>query len=41
MITFDLACGQGHRFEGWFGNAQDYEDQLARGLLECPLCGSR
>jgi len=41
MITFDLACDRGHRFEGWFGNAQGYEDQLARGLLECPLCGSR
>lgn len=41
MITFDLACEKAHRFEGWFGSARDYEDQLQRGLLECPLCGSR
>jgi len=41
MITFDLACEGGHRFEGWFRNGQDFEDQLARDLVSCPLCGSR
>jgi hypothetical protein len=40
MIVFDLACHDGHRFEGWFGSSGDYEDQRARGLLECPTCGS-
>jgi hypothetical protein len=40
MIVFDLACRDGHRFEGWFGSSGDYEDQRARGLLECPACGS-
>ncbi len=40
MITFDLACDRGHRFEGWFGNWEDFDDQRARGLLTCPLCGS-
>lgn len=41
MIVFDLQCGPlGHRFEGWFGSSQDYEDQLARGLVACPSCGS-
>ncbi|MHB8766944.1 MAG: DUF1178 family protein [Deferrisomatales bacterium] len=40
MITFDLACDQGHRFEGWFRNREEFEDQLGRGLLSCPLCGS-
>ena len=40
MIVFDLKCGaQGHVFEAWFGSSADYEDQLARGLLSCPLCG--
>lgn len=40
MIVYDLACTEGHRFEGWFGSSADYEDQRARGLLMCPSCGS-
>ncbi len=40
MITFDLSCDQGHRFEGWFRNRQEFERQLGEGLLVCPLCGS-
>jgi hypothetical protein len=40
MIVYDLACHQGHRFEGWFGSSADYEDQRTRGLLACPSCGS-
>lgn len=40
MIVFDLACTDGHRFEGWFGSSSDYEDQRARGLLACPSCGA-
>jgi hypothetical protein len=39
MIVFDLACREGHRFEGWFGSSADYEDQRARGLIACPTCG--
>lgn len=40
MIVFDLKCaGQSHVFEAWFGSSADYEDQKARGLLTCPLCG--
>lgn len=40
MIVFDLKCGgQGHVFEAWFGSSADYEDQKARGLLTCPMCG--
>lgn len=41
MIVFDLSCTDGHRFEGWFGSSADYDDQLARGLLACPHCGSQ
>lgn len=41
MIIFDLKCGAGgHVFEGWFGSSADYEEQQARGLVSCPLCGS-
>ena len=40
MIVFDLHCEHGHKFEGWFGSSADYEDQLARGLIACPDCGT-
>lgn len=40
MIVFDLKCGGGHVFEAWFGSSADYEDQQARKLVECPICGS-
>lgn len=41
MIKYALACEFEHGFEGWFGSSSDYDDQQARGLLECPLCGSK
>ncbi|MFZ4758730.1 MAG: DUF1178 family protein [Burkholderiaceae bacterium] len=41
MKVFNLACEHDHRFEGWFGSADDYDAQLARGLLECPMCANR
>jgi hypothetical protein len=41
LIIFDLKCApQGHVFEAWFGSTEDYEDQQARGLVSCPLCGA-
>ena len=40
MIVFDLHCEHGHRFEGWFKSSSSFEDQLARGLLICPECGT-
>jgi hypothetical protein len=39
MKVFDLQCSEGHSFEGWFGSDNDFQDQLGRGLVECPLCG--
>ncbi|THD36804.1 MAG: DUF1178 family protein [Sphingomonas sp.] len=41
MIVFDLKCGKSHVFEAWFGSSADYEDQQARGLVDCPICGDR
>lgn len=38
MKVLDLHCAQGHGFEGWFASEQDFQDQLARGLVECPVC---
>ena len=40
MIKYALVCSAGHDFEGWFGASADYDDQAARGLLECPVCGA-
>jgi hypothetical protein len=40
MMVYDLACDAAHRFEAWFGSSADFDDQQARGLLSCPLCGS-
>jgi hypothetical protein len=41
LIIFDLKCGpQGHVFEAWFASSADFDEQQARGLVACPLCGS-
>lgn len=39
MIVFDLRCRKYHRFEGWFDNLDDLENQLAQGRIACPCCG--
>jgi hypothetical protein len=41
MIRYALSCDDGHGFEAWFGSSTDYDDQSSRGLVECPVCGSR
>jgi hypothetical protein len=41
MIVYDLACDDGHQFEGWFGSSDDFAGQHASGLVSCPQCGSR
>lgn len=38
MIIFELACGQGHRFEGWFASADDFARQSGKQLVRCPVC---
>ena len=40
MKVLDLLCADGHAFEGWFAGEDDFQSQLQRGLLQCPLCGS-
>ena len=41
MIRYALRCDHDHGFDAWFGSSSDYDDQAARGLVECPFCGSR
>jgi hypothetical protein len=40
MIVFDLLCDHGHRFEGWFSSAEDFDSQKTRGFLSCPTCSA-
>ena len=40
MIVYDLECENSHRFEGWFGSAGDFDEQLARKILSCPMCNT-
>jgi hypothetical protein len=40
MIVFELICAERHRFEGWFGSAEDFDGQKHGGLLSCPVCGA-
>ena len=38
MKVLDLQCSQQHSFEGWFASEDDFQSQLTRGLVTCPLC---
>jgi len=40
MIVFDLKCGNGHTFEGWFDDTRTYEDQKEKSLIACPVCNN-
>ncbi|HEY1608769.1 MAG TPA: DUF1178 family protein [Paraburkholderia sp.] len=40
MKVLDLQCPDGHRFEGWFASADEFESQLSRKLVACPVCGA-
>ena len=39
MKVLDLQCSHQHSFEGWFASEDDFQGQLARSLVECPMCG--
>lgn len=38
MKVLNLQCGQQHSFEGWFASEEDFQSQLTRHLVQCPLC---
>ncbi len=38
MIHYQLNCGRGHGFDGWFRDSAAFEQQAAAGLVECPDC---
>ena len=39
MIQYSLQCSKGHRYDAWFKNADAYEQQQARGIVSCAVCG--
>ena len=41
MIVYDLECGGGHKFEGWFASNNEFAAQSERGLVSCPKCGAQ
>jgi len=40
VIRYALSCQKGHAFESWFESSSVFDKQAARGLIECPICGS-
>jgi hypothetical protein len=40
MKVLDLKCSHEHRFEGWFASTDEFESQLSRKLVACPVCAS-
>ena len=41
MKVLDLQCAYQHSFEGWFASEDDFQAQLVRGLVECPICADK
>jgi hypothetical protein len=41
VIHFALRCETAaHAFDGWFRSSEDFEGQVSRGLVTCPVCGT-
>ena len=40
MVVYDIGCGAGHKFEGWFASSEDFDTQMQRALVQCPVCGT-
>jgi hypothetical protein len=41
MIKYALRCEHDHHWDAWFPSISGYDDQQARGLVDCPICGSK
>ena len=41
MKVLNLQCSHQHSFEGWFASEDDFQSQLVRGLVECPMCADQ
>ena len=41
MIKYNLKCYNGHEFESWFSNSEEFDKLNTKGLLECIYCSSK
>ncbi len=41
MIKYNLKCHNGHEFESWFSNSNEFENLKKKNLLECIFCASK
>lgn len=39
VIQYALQCSNGHRYDAWFKSATAYDEQQARGIVTCAVCG--
>ena len=40
MIHYQLCCDVDHEFDGWFKDSDNFDRQVARKLINCPVCAS-
>ena len=40
MIKYSLICADEHAFASWFRSSADFDEQVRRALIECPVCQS-
>ena len=41
MIKYNLKCQNGHEFESWFSNSEEFDKLNEKKLLECIYCSSK
>jgi hypothetical protein len=39
VIQYSLYCSKGHTYDAWFKSATAFDDQQARGIVTCAMCG--
>jgi hypothetical protein len=39
VIQYSLQCSNGHRYDAWFKSASVFDEQQARGIVTCAICG--
>jgi hypothetical protein len=40
MIRYRVRCDHEHEWDAWFASSSSFDEQVARKLVECPICGS-
>ena len=41
MIKYNLKCHNGHEFESWFSNSNEFDKLNQKKMLECIYCSSK